>query len=280
MMSSARTGQSYVAAAAAVVLLASPGLGAWQGRPASPPAPQGPPKPAVPSDRQVPFPIGELLTYNVSFSGFITAGTATLNVKERRPATGRGAYDIEAIAIPSAAVQVVKQLYFKLETLLDTANLSPNYAVTYANEGGRVKIKTTKWLGPTTVDFTIQTNGTLTEKRTLAPQTQDALSLIYVLRVLMNNAAAQDGRTLPIPFTDGGDMYYLNVKVAAREPVKTPAGTFPALRVTSVVEDGAHKPIPGRKLTIWLSDDARRLPLKFETTIAIGSFVLTLNKVQ
>jgi hypothetical protein len=85
---------------------------------------------------------------------------------------------------------------------------------------------------------------------------------------------------VPIPFTDAGDMYYLNAKVAARETLKTPAGTFPALRVTSTVLDAKRQPMIGRKLTVWLSDDARRLPLKFETSLAIGSFVLTLSKVQ
>jgi hypothetical protein len=153
-------------------------------------------------------------------------------------------------------------------------------AVTYANETGKIKTKTTKWTGAKTVDYTIQTNVTVTEKRTLDAGTQDPLSLIYFLRAAMNNPIMQDGRTVPIPFTDAGDMYYLNAKVAARETLKTPAGTFPALRVTSTVLDAKRQPMIGRKLTVWLSDDARRLPLKFETSLAIGSFVLTLSKVQ
>jgi hypothetical protein len=32
-------------------------------------------------------------------------------------------------------------------------------------------------------------------------------------------------------------------------------------------------------LTLWMSDDARRLPLKMQTGLAVGSIQMTLSKV-
>ena len=45
------------------------------------------------------------------------------------------------------------------------------------------------------------------------------------------------------------------------------------------VTDAAGKATDDGNLTVWISDDARRLPLKFTAGLAVGSFQLTLAKV-
>jgi hypothetical protein len=49
--------------------------------------------------------------------------------------------------------------------------------------------------------------------------------------------------------------------------------------LTPTLSDGQGKPIASRKMTMWLSNDARRLPLKVEVALAAGSFTLTLARV-
>jgi hypothetical protein len=67
------------------------------------------------------------------------------------------------------------------------------------------------------------------------------------------------------------------VKVLGRESVTVGAGTFDALLVEMRVRDPAHYRGEG-VIRIHLTDDARRLPLRIESTIPVaGTALLTLE---
>ncbi|MGC4085025.1 MAG: hypothetical protein QM736_23640 [Vicinamibacterales bacterium] len=77
--------------ATAAVLCATLTLSAQQARGTKPPARGTQPatkKPAAPPPRKeatVPFRVGETLTYDVAWSNYLVAGTATSRVVEKRP---------------------------------------------------------------------------------------------------------------------------------------------------------------------------------------------------
>ncbi len=226
----------------------------------------------------MPFHVGELLTYDVSYSEVVsvTAATATLAVKERRPVNGGSAYYMMAEAKPGSMLSAVYPLYYKLDTLLNAATMQPIQASTFSSEKGRTRSQTTAFTSPTTIDYQIKTATLVEEKKTVAPHTLDPLALIYVMRML---PLSMTMNVPPIPMTEGGDSYKFVIKVAAREDVKTGAGTFPAWRITTTILDAKGQRVNDRKLTLWVSDDARRLPLKFDAEMSIGKFVLSLNRI-
>ena len=55
---------------------------------------------AMQGDLPVPFKVGEVLTYDVSWSSYLTAGTATMTVKDRH-AVGGGAFVYDFVASPA-----------------------------------------------------------------------------------------------------------------------------------------------------------------------------------
>ena len=59
---------------------------------------------------------------------------------------------------------------------------------------------------------------------------------------------------------------------------KTGIGTLPAIKLTLNASEVNGKAAEASNLTLWLSDDARRIPLKFTAGLAVGSFQLTLAK--
>ena len=81
-----------------------------------------------------------------------------------------------------------------------------------------------------------------------------------------------------IPVTDSGKAYRLRVTVGGRESVKTGIGTLPAIKLTLNASEVNGKAAEASNLTLWLSDDARRIPLKYTAGLAVGSFQLTLAK--
>jgi hypothetical protein len=227
------------------------------------------------ADRAVPFTVGELLTYDVSWSTYLTAGTATVSVKARRAlAGGRADYDLVAEGRPSSLLDKLYHVYYKAESFLDTRTLQPSIATVFSDERGRNKLRTTRFTGGTAVEFEPKTNAPW-EKHTAPPLSQDPLSAIYVIRAIPLKA----GQAFVMPIVDGSDVYNIHWQIAGPEPVTTPLGTLPAWRVTPALSDAQNKPIPNKRVTLWVSNDAQKLPLKVQVAIPVGTFVLTLARV-
>ena len=262
--------------ALAAVLAASAGLAAQARR--TTPAKKTPAKAAAPAaEMKVPFRAGETLTYNVGWSTYFTAGTATVRVQERRPLSGgRAAYILVAEGKPGTVLSKLYDLYYKAETQLDTRTLLPITASVFSKEGSRTRVKTTHFKGAgKTADYSLQTSN-LT-KRTLAvqPYTQDALAAIYVLRAL----PFKQGDSMAMPVTSGGDVYRARINYGGVESVSTDAGAFQAWKVSVNAIDQDGKPA-ARSMHLWFSNDARRLPVKIEAGLPVGSFTLTLSGVR
>jgi len=233
--------------------------------------------PTAQADLPVPFKPGEALTYDVSWTTFLTAGQATLSVKERRAAgAGRAQYYLVAEGQPSSMLQKLYHLYYKAESMMDTRTLRPASATLYSDENGRKRYKTSIFRGNGTVDYEIRTATAAKSTVKVDATAQDPLGAIYVLRAL----PLKPGQApFTIPVTDSGKSYRLRVTVGGRESVKTGIGTLPAIKLTLRASETNGKATEASNLTLWLSDDARRLPLKFTAGLAVGSFQLTLARV-
>jgi hypothetical protein len=228
-----------------------------------------------PTERAVPFQAGETLTYDIAWSTFLTAGSATLSVREDRSgARGRTAYDLVAEGRPVGIVDTLYHVYYKAESLLDAQSLLPTAATLYSDDRGRTKLRTTRFVGPTSVEFQASTNAPV-EKKAIPPSSRDPLSAIYFLRSM----SFQAGRAFTTSIVDGADVYNARWEVAGPQSVSTPVGTFSAWRLMPTLSSPNSKPVPNYRLTLWLSNDVRRLPLKLEADLTMGTFALTLTKV-
>src|SRR5689334_20857595 len=99
----------------ALAFLLSTAVSGQQPRPgARTPAPRTPASktpvkpPEPPREAAVPFHVGETLTYDVSWSQFLTAGTAVARVTEKKSSAGSTAYAIVADGKP---VPLVARFY-------------------------------------------------------------------------------------------------------------------------------------------------------------------------
>jgi hypothetical protein len=248
------------------------------------PAPSKPaPKPAAPApaEPRVPFATGETLTYDVGWSTYITAGTATMRVAERRTlGPNRVAYVVVAEGKPGTILSKLYDLYYKAESQFDTRTFTPVTASVFSKEGSRTRVKTTHFRGQnaTTADYEVRTTTLNKRELTVPKYTQDALAAIYVLRSVLRFTP---GDRLTMPVTSGGDVYNTDVRLGgAPETVRTGAGTFQAWKATITAIDVVTRQPAARGMAVWFSNDARRLPVKMEAGLAVGSFTLTLSSVR
>ena len=234
------------------------------------------PAPAAPKkEMSVPFKPGETLDYDVGWSSFVTAGTATVAVKEKKPSYGSTAYYIVAEGRPTAIVSKLYTLYYKADTLLDSYSLLPQRGSLYSQEGKRHRMKTTTFNQTARkASYQIETRTVVKKDLAIPGFTQDALSAIYVLRSI----PFKPGEKFNMPVSDNGNVYRVQMQVGAVEPVKTGMGTINGVNITPIIS-GPDKDSP-RGLALWISQDARRLPLKMEAQLLVGKFVITLRQAS
>lgn len=246
-------------------------LAAAAALPAAAPLPQ---RPAV--ERPVPFRAGETLTFDISWSQFITAGTATITVRDRRPSFDSTAYYIVADGRPTPLLSAIYPLYYKADTLLDVFSLLPQRGSVFTQEGSRSSLKATRF-NQATRRATYEVTGARAVRKDVALPafTQDALSALYVIRAL---PLALDA-SIAMPVTDSGEIYRVRLHVVAQQSLTTPLGRTTAWKVVPSILD-EHGTPTGQTIAVWISDDERKLPLKIEADLPVGRFVIVLTSVK
>lgn len=223
----------------------------------------------------VPFSVGETLTYDVSWSSFLVAGTATVRVVEKKPSFNSTAYYIVVEGRPVPLVARLYSLFYKMDTLLDSVSLLSQRGSLYSEEGSARTTGTTQFDRNARRAFYERQQGT-TEKVDYAipPGTQDGLAVLYALR----GRAFKAGERLSVPVADGGALYTIQMQIGGLEPVQVPAGQFSAWNVTVGIIDAQNQPV-WKNNAVWISNDARRLPVKLQAELPVGHFVLTLRDI-
>jgi hypothetical protein len=233
-------------------------------------------KAAPRAEQRVPFAAGETLSYDVSWSSYLTAGTATMTVLEKKPSFNSTAYYIVAEGRPTPLLSKLYSVYYKMDTLLDSFTLLPQRGSVYSEEGKRHRFKTTQFdRAAKKVLFEYKSDTTVKSDFATSAVTQDALSAIYVLRAV----PFKPGEKMTMPVSDNGINYKVQFDAGASEKVRTPKGDQPALKVRLTVFDDKAKPV-GKNVFIWISEDERRLPVKLQADLPVGSFNLLLREVK
>jgi hypothetical protein len=85
----------------------------------------------------------------------------------------------------------------------------------------------------------------------------DLLSAVYFIRT----QELKEGKTITMPITDVGQVYMIDAVPVKREDVEVGAGKFRSIQLDLKIFDGKYIKRSGQ-LLVWLSDDARRLPIR------------------
>jgi hypothetical protein len=267
---------TILAAALTAVVLTAVAHGQVRGpRPASPP--RTTPAAATASEpadaRKVPFRPGETLTYDVTWSSYLTAGVATLTIKDMRPSEGSTAYYIVGEGKPIGLVASLYSLYYKVDTLLDTRSLLPQRGSVYTQEGSRRRTKVTRFdHAALRAEYELRA-ATVTKSSTGLPRySQDVLSAIYALRAVPLKA----NTAFTMPVCDSGKLYRVRFAIGNIETVRGSSGALAAFRITPTITDSNGRTV-GRPIRLWMSADARQIPVKLEADLAVGSVSLNLR---
>jgi hypothetical protein len=232
---------------------------------------------AVPrTEAKVPFAVGETLTYDVSWSSFIVAGTATSRVVEKKPSYNSTAYSIAVEGRPVPLVAKLYNLYYKMETLLDSVTLLSQQGTLYSEEGTKRTTGTSRFDRAAGKVFYERRQESVQGNDFPVPAgTQDGLAVLYALR----GRAFKAGERFSVSVADSGALYTVQAIVESLQPIGVPAGQFNAWNIKVGITDMQNQPV-WRNNEVWISNDARRLPVKMQAELPVGHFVLTLREAR
>jgi len=213
---------------------------------------------------------GERLDYEVHY-GFVTAGYATLWTH----ADADGSHLLfTALAQNNGFFESVYPVKDTIVSRVQCKGLIPEYFRKVNHEGGyhaRSQILFDWGHRKARLSDTVFTDERKIKRSfdtvvTIPGEFHNILSAFYKVR-LSYLEPGKDGHILAV---SGKKKYAMRVICHRREMVTVAAGTFPCLVVEPVLEGDGIFQAKG-SLTIWLTDDARRLPVLMKSKISVGS---------
>lgn len=110
----------------------------------------------------------------------------------------------------------------------------------------------------------------------IADETYDLLSGIYILRSLR----LEVGKSFNVTVSDSGLVYEIPVKVTATELQNTIFGKVMCLRVEPQIFGKGRMIESKGSMMIWLTDDARRIPVRSQVNTNLGRIEVRLRKIE
>ena len=215
------------------------------------------------------FQPGETLTYNVSWSNVVKAGTAVMEVKQETTPDHRELY---RFIVTSHTIGIVGKLYRlgdMIQSVFDPLIMQSLSYSLKATHGEKIRRRELIF---DHVQRTVisKVNDDPPETMTIPDEVQDSLSALYYLRTREDLA---EGKSITFGVCDRGTTWPVEVQAMGREKVKTRIGEFSTIKVKAqrgiFMSDG--------QVFIWLTDDSRKVPVRIKSMVSIGSleFILT-----
>lgn len=222
-----------------------------------------------PEPGPTPFSIGESATYQIRWTSGpvnVPAGEAVISVQSP-------GQDDHYRFVVTARTATWMSRFYKADVLLETLTSDRLTPVTHSETitaGGR-HIERNMTFDYPRGELQL-TSGGSTIALPLGAGARDPISTLFYVRTL----PLAEGANLALPLNDNGRSLKLNLTVVRRETVTVNGRTLPAWRLEPRVTDRIERRGP-LDITVWLSADARRVPLLVEVTAAFGSAQLELT---
>jgi len=225
---------------------------------------------ALPAWAAQSLPVPEKLVYEVHWSG-IKAGSAVQEVTSRD-----GELHLVYTVRSSGLVNTFFPIDDRSESILTRGSGEEPFGMPRLfreriNEG---KTHTNKEALFNAEKLTVETKDFLkhTEKTdSITPKTFDTLSCIYFIR----SAELVPGNPVRMEVYDLKRLWNAEVRVIRREELRTPVGKFKTIMVRPILTAEGQQPRIDY-MTVWLSDDSRRIPVKIVVKLKVGEFQATL----
>jgi hypothetical protein len=218
-------------------------------------------------EKSVPFKSGEWLRYKMSYSGFLRAGTAILEVEETS-LNGKKVFHTKGTGWTSGMIKWFFKVDDIYESYFDKIAVKPYLFKRKIDEGGYKKHRIT------TFDYTsnkayIQDFKNQSDTTIVFSKVQDMLSSFYYLRN-QETKGMNKGDELAIDMFMDSQVYPFKLRFLGKEVLNTKFGKVNCLVFRPLVQSGRIFKAQ-ESVTVWITDDVNKIPIKMKADLAVGS---------
>lgn len=227
--------------------------------------------------REDAFDVGEWFKFRIHY-GIVTAGYATLEVKEAVRNNKKVFH-----AVGRGYTTGMSKLFFKVEdtyeSYFDKVTGKPYQFVRKIDEGGYTKNQE-GFFNQDKNTILVKDYKNKTENNFSTPeQVQDIVSTFYYLRNHPNIDKLKVGESISIDMFFDNETTKFKLKYLGTEDLDTKFGTVPTMIFRPLVQSGRVFK-EEESLTVWISDDDNKLPIRIKASLAVGSLKADLESFK
>jgi hypothetical protein len=213
------------------------------------------------------FKDGEWLRYKMSYSGFLRAGTAILEVEET-VLNGNKVFYTKGSGWTSGLIKWFFKVEDVYESYFDKDTIKPYVFKRKIDEGGYKKHRITN------LDYIANkayVQDFLKQKDTTIPfsNVQDILSSFYYLRN-QDVKGLKRGDEIAIDMFMDSQVYPFKLRFLGKEVLNTRFGKIKTIVFRPLVQSGRIFKAQ-ESVTIWITDDSNKIPIKMKADLSVGS---------
>lgn len=211
------------------------------------------------------FGFSERLNYDIKYK-FIKAGEASFIVGSKPVMMNNGknkCYDIRFEVNSLKSLEFLYKVQDMYKTLLDVDGIYPWFFQQRIREGNYKKDY------KATFDVPNQKALTSDGNFDIPLHVHDIVSAFYYIRT-MDLGSMKRGEVIKLKNFFDKKTHDLGVKILGKQTIETEAGIFNCVVIEPMIKDGGLFKSDG-KILLWMSDDARKIPVKVSTRIPIGA---------
>ena len=210
---------------------------------------------------------GEFLKYKIQY-GLVNAGMMTAELEESLMGQDTLLHSVGK-GWTTGMIAVVFKVRDRYETYFEKNSLRPRHFIRKVNEGGYTKDKEIYFDFKTHYATVVNHKHQTEESYFIQNNVQDMLSSFYYLRDLdFDNL--NEGDSIDINMFFDQKMNIIRVLVLGRERIKSKFGEIDCIKIRPLVQEGRVFK-DEENVTLWITDDLNRIPIKIKSSILVGS---------
>lgn len=230
------------------------------------------------SQKNEAFQSGEWFKFEMSYSNWLKAGNATLSVNETTY-KGKPVYHVVGKGWTTGAIKWFFKVKDRYESYFDKTTGLPYKSIRQIDEGGHTKDIEIEFNQYNKTALVVN-NKHKTEK-TFATEkdVQDMVSAFYYLRNNYDTNTIKEGEVVSLNMFFDDENYNFKLKFLGKETIDTNFGKVKTLRFRPYVMAGRVFK-EEESLTLWVSADENKIPLKIKADLAVGSLQANLESFR
>ncbi len=211
------------------------------------------------------FKSGEWVSFQVYYTlagVWVHAGNVTFSTSLEQ-LNGKPVYHVIGDGATKSSYDWIYKVRDRYESFIDTATLLPQKFIRNINEGGYTKYENISFY---------HDNGTAITREGVfkVPRcVQDVLSEVYLARNI-DFSKSKPNDLVPFDLFLDNKVYNMHIRYLGKETIKTRYGKFRCIKFKPLLLSGTIFE-GGEKMTVWVTDDANKLPVRVESPITVGS---------